>query len=129
EMIITDEDFYINGKLCACQGGNLVRFVQPVILSLLSVNPTHGYELLKRMEEIRMLEKDPPDASGVYRMLRDMEKKGLVKSEIVHEEGVGLGKKVYSLTEKGLQCKARWTVTLKNYRDDLLEVIDLLQQA
>ena len=43
-----------------------------------------------------------PDPSGVYRVLRDMEKRGLVSSRIVHDKGVGLGRKVYSLTEDGI---------------------------
>ena len=33
----------IKNAKCACQGGTLMRFVQPIILSALSEAPDHGY--------------------------------------------------------------------------------------
>lgn len=114
-------------KLCACEGGTLVKFIQPTILSLLNEEPCHGYELLQRISGTGMWADTPPDPSGVYRVLRDMEKKGLVSSQIVRESGVGLGKKVYSLTEEGLKCRGNWLNTLEKYQKDLTEVIALLK--
>ena len=114
-------------KLCACEGGTLVRFIQPTILSLLNEEPCHGYELLQKLGGTGMWAETPPDPSGVYRVLRDMERKGLVTSQIVRDSEVGLGKKVYSLTEEGLKCRGNWLSTLEKYQKDLTEVIALLK--
>ena len=114
-------------KLCACEGGTLVKFIQPTILSLLNRQPCHGYELLQRISQTKMWKDNTPDPSGVYRVLRDREKKGLVKSQIVHDSEVGLGRKVYCLTAEGITCRHKWLKTLENYQDDLTEVIDLLK--
>ena len=34
---------------CACQGGTLTRFVQPIILFSLAETPDHGYDLLQKI--------------------------------------------------------------------------------
>ncbi|MDO4478049.1 MAG: PadR family transcriptional regulator [Lachnospiraceae bacterium] len=126
---LQEENKVMNGgRQCACEGGTLVRFVQPLLLSLLAKGPCHGYDLLQKISATRMWGENPPDNSGVYRVLREMEKKGLVTSEIVHEHNVGLGRKVYSLTEEGASCRGRWLTTLQKYQQDLTEVIDMLSE-
>ena len=55
---------------CPCSGANLPRFVQPVILAVLSSGPLHGYLVVQRLAETSLFRKQPPDATGVYRMLR-----------------------------------------------------------
>ena len=116
-------------RLCACEGGTLVKFIQPTILSFLNEEPCHGYELLQRLGRTKMWQETPPDPSGVYRTLRQMETRGLVTSKIVNESEVGLGKKVYSLTEEGLACRSNWLGTLEQYQKDLTEVIELLRRS
>lgn len=61
---------------CPCSGANLPRFVQPVILAVLSSGPLHGYLVVQRLAETSLFRKQPPDATGVYRMLRNMEQGG-----------------------------------------------------
>ena len=56
---------------CPCSGANLPRFVQPVILAVLSSGPLHGYLVVQRLAETSLFRKQPPDATGVYRMLRN----------------------------------------------------------
>lgn len=127
---ITAEDVEISlegvKKPCPCEGGTLVRFLQPTILALLDENPCHGYDLLQKIAGVKIWGDMSPDPSGVYRILREMEKKGIVKSEIVHNAGAGLGRKVYTLTEEGLKCKENWRTTLEQYQKDLDCVIALL---
>ena len=126
---MAEADLNENGqKTCACEGATLVKFIQPTILSLLDKEPCHGYELLQRIGKTGMWADADPDPSGVYRVLRDMEKRGLVSSRIVHDKGVGLGRKVYSLTEDGIVCRRKWLKTLEKYQQDLTEVICLLKQ-
>ena len=65
---------------CPCSGANLPRFVQPVILAVLSSGRLHGYLVVQRLAETSLFRKQPPDATGVYRMLRNMEQEGVLGS-------------------------------------------------
>ena len=48
---------------CPCSGVNLPRFVQPVILAVLSSGPLHGYLVVQRLAETSLFRKQPlPDA-------------------------------------------------------------------
>ena len=112
---------------CPCEGGTLVRFIQPLILSLLTEDSSHGYLLLQKISQTRIWGDNPPDPSGVYRVLREMEKRGLVKSEISLESKAGLGRKVYSITPEGIECRKTWHNTLLNYRNDIDELVHMLE--
>ena len=61
---------------CACQGATLTRFIQPILLFCLAETPDHGYNLLQKIAKTELWKDTPPDAAGVYRVLRDMEKRG-----------------------------------------------------
>jgi PadR family transcriptional regulator PadR len=52
-----------------------------------------------------------PDSAAVYRMLRDLEKTGLVRSEWEHGE-VGPSKRVYSITHQGEERLDVWVKAL-----------------
>ncbi|MFQ9492104.1 MAG: PadR family transcriptional regulator [Bilophila wadsworthia] len=84
---------------CPCSGANLPRFVQPVILAVLSSGPLHGYLVVQRLAETSLFRKQPPDATGVYRMLRNMEQEGVLESDWELENS-GPARKRYTLTEK-----------------------------
>ena len=88
---------------CPCSGANLPRFVQPVILAVLSSGPLHGYLVVQRLAETSLFRKQPPDATGVYRMLRNMEQEGVLESDWELENS-GPARKRYTLTEKGGHC-------------------------
>lgn len=68
---------------CPCSGANLPRFVQPVILAVLSSGPLHGYLVVQRLAETSLFRKQPPDATG---RLPDVEEYGAGGGA-----GVGLG--------------------------------------
>ena len=108
----------VNVRLCPCQGGTLVRFLQPAILTILSQEPCHGYMLLQRVGQTRLWQTEAPDPAGVYRALRDMESRGLIASQT--EEG----RKVFHLTEEGARCRSTWLRTLRTYQLGLEEMID-----
>ena len=42
---------------CPCSGANLPRFVQPVILAVLSSGPLHGYLVVQRLDVVYLLNK------------------------------------------------------------------------
>ena len=75
---------------CACQGGTLTRFVQPIILFSLAEAPDHGYDLLQKIARTMLWNDSPPDAAGVYRVLRDMEKRGLIRSRLDPDSKTGV---------------------------------------
>ena len=100
---------------CPCSGVNLPRFVQPVILAVLSSGPLHGYLVVHRLAETSLFRKQPPDATGVYRMLRNMEQEGVLKSDW-ELEGSGPARKRYRLTEKGGHCFNQWMRTLPSHQ-------------
>lgn len=118
-----------DGAKCACQGGTLMRFVQPIILSLLSQAPDHGYNLVQRIRETALWRDTAPDAAGVYRVLRDMERRGLVQGVVDADSKAGMGKRVFAITSDGRACMANWLHTLYVYRDGVSDVIRRLEDT
>ena len=112
---------------CACQGGSLMRFVQPILLTLLAEAPDHGYELVRKIGETRLWMETRPDAAGVYRVLRDMEARGLIESHLDADSKAGVGKRVFAITEEGRVCMMNWLATLIEYRAGIDDVIDRLE--
>ena len=114
---------------CACQGATLTRFVQPIILFLLAESPDHGYELIQKIARTELWQDSPPDPAGVYRVLRDMEKRGLISSDVTPDSRAGIGKRVFSITDEGRVCMANWAETLVRYRSGIDQVINRLNRA
>ena len=114
---------------CACQGATLTRFVQPIILFLLAESPDHGYELMQKIAHTDLWQDTPPDATGVYRILRDMERRGLICSNVTADSKAGMGKRVFSITAAGRACLANWAETLEHYRCGIDQVIVRLHKA
>ena len=102
---------------CACSGGNLPRFVQPVLLGLLVREPMHGYALVQKLEDTGLFGPQPPDMTGCYRMLRDMERSGVLETE--YDRGDGPARKKYRVTALGRRCLNRWISSLTSNRDHL----------
>jgi PadR family transcriptional regulator, regulatory protein PadR len=110
---------------CVCSGKTLARLLRPAILALLSQAPTHGYVLVQRIGELNLFAAEPPDPSGVYKTVKEMEKEGLVNSAWELGDS-GPAKRRYELSSDGLACLNRWVSTLKAYRthiDGLLMLI------
>jgi DNA-binding PadR family transcriptional regulator len=100
---------------CPCDGGTLDRLIQPAILVVLAEGRQHGYRLVQRISALPGFAGQKPDASGVYRFLKTMQRKGLVESAWDVSER-GPAKKSYQMTAAGRQCLRRWIRTLENYR-------------
>jgi len=114
----------VDFSACACSGANLPKLVQPSILAALSKEPLHGYALAQRLarEETHLLA--PPDHSGIYRLLRSMEKRGLLTSKLTESES-GPARREYALTKRGRQCLEHWTKALARYRETIDAVLSL----
>lgn len=101
-----------NLDTCPCAGVSLDKLVQPAILTILAEGGLHGYRIVQRIAD---LARHKPDATGVYRSLRAMEKRGLVVSAW-GVSGTGPARKSYVLTEAGKDCLERWVETLEKHR-------------
>lgn len=84
-----------------------------VILKLLRDRPMHGYEVMKELEE-RTHGCYTPSPGTVYPTLQWLEDEGLVSSEEID------GKKVYSITEAGLEFLSQNKTTV----DEIFERVE-----
>ena len=109
-----------------CQGDYLDKLIQPIVLSLICEEPSHGFHLLNRMLE-RGLAEDA-DATGFYRTLQKLESAGKLNAEWEICPGQK-PRKVYTITEKGLRCLQNWQATLKNYSVHVVKVSGLVDAA
>jgi len=100
-----------------CPGRGRVRgFMQPWLLLLLAQKPAHGYEL---MEQLTRDDETPgADPGLLYRTLRQFEREGLVRSSW-DTEGHGPARRVYEITEEGLEYLHAWAVNIHRTRERL----------
>lgn len=109
---------------CACSGTNLPKLVQPSILAALSKESLHGYAIAQRLAREGAHLGTPPDHSGIYRLLRGMEKRGLLTSKLTASDA-GPARREYALTDCGQKCLDHWVKSLARYRDTIDAVLDL----
>ena len=108
---------------CPCQGTTLAKLLQPAILTVLAEGELHGYRIVERLADMPVLSGCRPDPTGVYRVLRIMEERGLLTASW-DASSKGPAKRLYRLTNDGRKCLARWVKTLVQYGraiDDLLQ--------
>ncbi len=112
---------------CPCSGKNLDRLLRPTILAILAREKTHGYDLVQQLNELKIFSDTPPDASGVYKLLKLMEEEGLVSAHW-KLENTRPAKRSYGLTKAGTACIKKWAETLTSYQEQinaLLTILDL----
>ena len=117
-----------NLKACPCVGGTLDKLVQPAILAVLAEGPIHGYRLAERLGAMPSFAGHKPDASGVYRLLKIMEGRGLVVFSWDASKA-GPAKRTYQITPEGQQCLGRWVQTLEEYRDRITSLLKTARNA
>ncbi|MEF9922510.1 MAG: PadR family transcriptional regulator [Anaerovoracaceae bacterium] len=115
---------------CPCQGKNLDKLLQPVILSILQEGgDLHGFAIIKEMSKIPRFAENRPDAAGVYRYLKKMETSGLLTSAWDMEEDQGNPKRVYSITTQGKGCLANWSIALKDYGEYIFQLVEKINNG
>lgn len=99
--------------------------LEPYLLLLLRNLRTHGYQLMRSLTAMGFATVDP---ATVYRVLRQMEKEGLISScwETGH---AGPAKRTYSLTEAGEAFLSNWASSLQRYQSLLDRFFDLYRGA
>ena len=115
---------------CPCSGETLDRFLRPTVMAVLARSPggLHGYLISQQLRGTALFSETPPDAAGLYRMLKTMEDEGYLSSEW-DIEGSGPAKHVYMLTESGWGCLRRWADTLESYSKALQETVKYIEQS
>lgn len=98
------------------RGGRMGGFVQPWLLLQLAKQPAHGYELMEGLAQ----RQDQPalDPGTMYRILRRFEEEGLVRSQW-ETGGGGPARRVYELTDQGLEYLHVWAATVRRHRERL----------
>lgn len=105
---------------CRCRGTQIQGFVRPRLLLQLSKKPAHGYELLEVLESENL---PTPDPSTLYRTLRQFEEDGLVRS-VWDTSGGGPARRVYELTDQGVDYLHAWAVNIRRIRRRLGKFLD-----
>jgi DNA-binding PadR family transcriptional regulator len=81
--------------------------LEPALLLALHCHPTHGYGLGERLRELG-LEEYPTDISTIYRILYDLEERGMVTSDEDAAASAGPPRRVYALTAAGDELLRSW---------------------
>ncbi len=102
---------------CSCKSGRISRFLIPALLLLLSEKPSHGYELTEKYTEFGFTEAGS-DPGAIYRTLKLLESEGFIKSKWDTDEP-GPAKKIYSITDEGLELLSSWISEIKERKKTL----------
>ena len=113
---------------CACSGKSLRRLVQPAVMAVLAKEALHGYLIAQRLQEMAMFKGQPPDPTGIYRILKAMEEDALVVSTWDLAE-TGPARRRFELTAKGEACLARWIHTLQEYQEAIEELLAIARTS
>lgn len=115
------------------EGGDRMRDMQDplrvrlkfMVLTLLAVKPSHGYELSKTIEDITLgtLKASP---GSLYPLLRELSREGLVEEESIIESG--RLRKVYRLTEKGWKALASAIEEARVITANIMQLLDVAAQ-
>jgi poly-beta-hydroxybutyrate-responsive repressor len=100
---------------CQCKIERVPNFIQPRLLLELAKKPAHGYELI---EHLGQEGNGTPDPGNFYRMLRSLEDDALVCSTWDTQNN-GPARRVYELTDQGLEFLHAWAVTIRQIQQSL----------
>ena len=96
-------------------------WLQPFLLLALEQWQSHGYELIRRMSAFGF---EALDRGSVYRILRQLEKDGLVSSGWDTSKE-GPARRLYSLTDAGRAYLNVWAASLRGYQSMLDQFFSL----
>lgn len=97
-------------------------------MALLAKKDLHGYHILELLKKEVMFREQPPDQTGVYRILKSMEQEDLVACDWELQNS-GPARKRYRITTKGRSCLLQWRSTLVEYSESVASIIALLDKA
>jgi poly-beta-hydroxybutyrate-responsive repressor len=93
--------------------GNLYRFAEPIVLlAIAQLGEAHGYQIAHEAEGMAVTHAGL-DSGVIYRTLRRLETAGRVRSSW-DTSGSGPARRVYILTESGVQHLGEWAQVLED---------------
>ncbi len=113
---------------CPCAGATLHKFVQPAVLTVLAQGPLYGYRIAERVARLPIVKDRKLDATGLYRTLKTMERRGLSQGQWSRSE-VGPDRRLYLLTRGGEECLRRWVATLREHREAVGDLLVNVRRA
>lgn len=113
---------------CPCSGKSLARLIRPAVMAVLAGEPLHGYVIVQQLKDLAMFRDQSPDVTGVYRLLKNMERRGLVTAQW-DLSASGPAKRRYTLTQEGRECLGRWTHTLGTYQEAVADLLQVAQRS
>ncbi|NLM08619.1 MAG: PadR family transcriptional regulator, partial [Clostridiales Family XIII bacterium] len=93
------------------------------ILIILAKQSMHGYSIIQELERKNLFVDERVDNTGVYRALKTLEDREMIRFEWVMDTS-GPAKKNYMITEKGLECLKNWIRTLEDYKKTIETIIE-----
>ncbi len=107
---------------CGCHSQRTSTFLMPAILILLAKGTSYGYHLRDDMKK-QGLQDGVPDQAAIYRLLRQMELNGTVKSQWATKSS-GPARRSYQITAKGRRLLSAWAQTIEERRERLGRMLD-----
>lgn len=98
------------------------------MMAVLAGESLHGYVIAQRLGSLALFHGQPPDTTGVYRLLRNMESRGLVSAEWAPPAD-GPARRRYTLTAAGRACLRRWIDTLQGYAVGINDLVGAAARA
>lgn len=114
-------------KACGCHSQRTSKFLMPAILILLAKGRSYGYHLRDDMKK-QGLQDGVPDRAAIYRLLRQMELNGTVKSQWATKSS-GPARRSYQITAKGRKLLAAWAQTIEQRRERLGRLLAAYQEV
>jgi len=96
-------------------------FLKYIVLKIIKDKPTHGYDIIKRVE-LHTNGRWTPSAGSIYPILESLESNGLIQSEGIDR------RKVYSITPKGVVALDRMTKEKMELLDEMSRIINILTE-
>jgi len=98
--------------------GNLYRFAEPIVLlTIARLGDAHGYQIAQEAEKLAITHAGL-DRGVIYRTLRQLEEMGRLVSRW-DTSGQGPARRVYVLTEFGIQHLREWGQVIKGLTNSL----------
>lgn len=97
--------------------------MEPFVLLLIAEKPSHGYEIANKLSEFGIFINGIGQMGNLYRLLAQLENMGLVTTDWDTETS-GPAKKVYKITEYGLEVLGNYTRELSDYKKRIESFIE-----
>ncbi|MBO8131353.1 MAG: PadR family transcriptional regulator [Candidatus Marinimicrobia bacterium] len=77
-----------------------MTYIEIIILGIIKKEPTHAYDIEKKIDKLRLRERFQIGFSTIYNLLGKLERKKIIESKIVPQEKLP-AKKIYHISENG----------------------------